>query len=73
MSLADTVTILRDGQTISTDSIEDLSDDKIITKMVGRELTELFPYEQHALNKVMKLKVIDTSLEVKIASDVTKK
>lgn len=45
MELADSVTILRDGKTISTDPISALNEDKIITKMVGRELTELFPYE----------------------------
>lgn len=50
MTLADTVTILRDGQTISTDPIEELTEDKIITKMVGRELTELFPYEQREIS-----------------------
>jgi len=50
MSLADTVTILRDGQTISTDPIDELTEDKIVTKMVGRELTELFPYEPHKIS-----------------------
>ncbi|MBO0958703.1 xylose ABC transporter ATP-binding protein [Neobacillus sp. MM2021_6] len=57
MSLADTVTILRDGKTISTDPIADMSEEKIIEKMVGRELTELFPYEEH--------KIGDNILEVK--------
>lgn len=50
MELADSVTILRDGQTIGTESIESLNEEKIITKMVGRELTELFPYEQRAIS-----------------------
>ncbi|AQQ54814.1 xylose ABC transporter ATP-binding protein [Planococcus lenghuensis] len=50
MALADTVTILRDGKTISTDPIEELSEEKIVTKMVGRELTELFPYEVHPIS-----------------------
>ncbi|MED5100153.1 xylose ABC transporter ATP-binding protein [Niallia circulans] len=59
MSLADSVTILRDGQTISTNSIEELSEDKIVTKMVGRELTELFPYEEHAISKENILEVKD--------------
>ncbi|MBM7654993.1 xylose ABC transporter ATP-binding protein [Neobacillus cucumis] len=45
MDLADNVTILRDGQTIGTYPIEEMTEDKIIAKMVGRELTELFPYE----------------------------
>ncbi|UFU01441.1 xylose ABC transporter ATP-binding protein [Radiobacillus kanasensis] len=51
MRLADTVTVLRDGQTISTDPIEELSEDKIVTKMVGRELTELFPYEKREIKE----------------------
>lgn len=53
MSLADTVTILRDGKTISTNPISEMSEDKIITKMVGRELTELFPYEAHELGETI--------------------
>ncbi|MEM1505742.1 xylose ABC transporter ATP-binding protein [Domibacillus sp. 8LH] len=51
MTLADTVTILRDGQTISTDPIKELSEDKIVTKMVGRELTELFPYRARPIGE----------------------
>lgn len=50
MELADSVTILRDGKTISTDRIEDLTEDLIVTKMVGRKLTELFPYEEHPIS-----------------------
>ena len=51
LALADTVTILRDGNTVSTDPITDLSEEKIVTKMVGRELTELFPYEARPIHK----------------------
>lgn len=50
MTLADTVTILRDGQAISSDPIEELTEESIITKMVGRELTELFPYEARVVS-----------------------
>lgn len=49
MEISDTVTVLRDGQTISTDSIKELTEDIIISKMVGRELTELFPYEKREI------------------------
>jgi D-xylose transport system ATP-binding protein len=51
MELADTVTVLRDGQTVSTNSISELTEDKIVKKMVGRELTELFPYEERTLGE----------------------
>lgn len=57
MELADSVTILRDGKTICTDPIEKLDEDKIITKMVGRELTELFPYEKREMSKEEVLRV----------------
>ncbi|WP_066172685.1 xylose ABC transporter ATP-binding protein [Bacillus marinisedimentorum] len=53
MSLADKVTVLRDGQTVGTDPISELTEDKIITKMVGRELTELFPYEERQIGDVV--------------------
>ncbi|AOV09271.1 D-xylose ABC transporter ATP-binding protein [Sporosarcina ureilytica] len=63
MSLADTVTILRDGKTISSDPIEQLNEDKIITKMVGRELTELFPYEARPISteNVLEVKAYTTT------------
>ncbi|MER2105673.1 MAG: xylose ABC transporter ATP-binding protein [Solibacillus sp.] len=51
MELADSVTILRDGKTISTNPIAEMTEEKIITKMVGRELTELFPYEAHDISE----------------------
>jgi ABC-type sugar transport system ATPase subunit len=47
-AIADTITILRDGQTIdSYVNDESVNQDKIITGMVGRELTQLFPRKEH--------------------------
>jgi putative multiple sugar transport system ATP-binding protein len=44
MQVADTVTILRDGHTIETMSVsEDLTEDRIVRGMVGRDLTHRFP------------------------------
>lgn len=45
LSLADTVTVLRDGKTVGTEPIENLTEEKIISMMVGRTMTNLFPYE----------------------------
>lgn len=45
--ISDTVTIIRDGQTISTHPIEDLDEDKIIKMMVGREITDRYPKVKH--------------------------
>jgi ABC-type sugar transport system ATPase subunit len=62
MALADSVTILRDGRTISTDPIEELTEQKIVSKMVGRELTELFPYEPHQISSENIMEVRDYSV-----------
>ena len=43
LRISDEVTIMRDGQYIGTWNAKDLTTDFIITKMVGRELTNLFP------------------------------
>ncbi|MBE1550046.1 putative multiple sugar transport system ATP-binding protein [Mycobacterium sp. OAS707] len=44
MQVADTITILRDGHTIETMSVDDeLSEDRIVRGMVGRDLTHRFP------------------------------
>ncbi len=47
MSIADDITVLRDGQTIATKRREDLDKDTMIKLMVGRELTSLFPRVPH--------------------------
>src|SRR3954451_18941980 len=41
--LCDTVTVMRDGSYVSTDAIADTSVDQIVSRMVGREVAELFP------------------------------
>lgn len=43
LEIADTVTILRDGQTITTKPIKETDENEIISMMVGRELTQRFP------------------------------
>ena len=46
LRISDEVTIMRDGKYIGTWDAADLTTDKIITQMVGRELTNLYP-ERH--------------------------
>jgi len=41
--VSDEVTVLRDGQYIGTESIENLSMEKIVNMMVGRDLSHRFP------------------------------
>lgn len=45
------VTVMRDGEYIGTDTVENLTRDKIIKMMVGRALTEEFPKGNFALGK----------------------
>lgn len=52
--LADRVTILRDGEYITTKDIQDTNKDELIRYMVGRELTEAYPvYEGKASDEVV--------------------
>ncbi len=43
LEIADRITVLRDGETIGTDRIEDVDVDQVVRMMVGRELGELYP------------------------------
>ncbi len=58
--VADKITVIRDGSTIETlnAKTEEISEDRIIKGMVGRELTDRFP-------KRSGVKIGDVSLEVK--------
>nr|WP_026699688.1 ATP-binding cassette domain-containing protein [Salibacterium aidingense] len=47
LRIADSITILRDGQTIETIDQSEATENRIISSMVGRELTELFPYQNN--------------------------
>lgn len=45
--IADRVTVLRDGKTVGTEMTSDLDEKKLISMMVGRELTQMFPKKEH--------------------------
>ncbi|MEQ6360608.1 xylose ABC transporter ATP-binding protein [Thermoanaerobacter thermohydrosulfuricus] len=53
MEIADTVTVIRDGKTIGSDQVKNLTQEKIISMMVGRELSQLYPKEEHTIGKVI--------------------
>jgi len=44
--LCDTVTVMRDGEYIATSKISDTNVDEIVRRMVGRDVTTLFPKEE---------------------------
>ncbi len=45
LSLCDQVTVLRDGHVVGSSSVENMSRERMIQLMVGRELTQLFPQQ----------------------------
>ena len=55
--MSDRITVLRDGKTVGTSDAKDLTKDKIIALMVGREVGDIFPQMSHEFG--------ETVLEVK--------
>lgn len=51
-AIADRITVLRDGKTVSTASKESLTKDKVIAAMVGREVGNIFPTPEHEFGEV---------------------
>ncbi|MBO5521997.1 MAG: sugar ABC transporter ATP-binding protein, partial [Eubacterium sp.] len=45
--ISDDITIMRDGTYVGTWSADELTTDQIIAKMVGRELTNIYPEHKH--------------------------
>lgn len=52
LAISDEVTIMRDGQWIATEPASELTMDKIIRLMVGREIGSRFPEKQHQPQEV---------------------
>jgi ABC-type sugar transport system ATPase subunit len=47
--MSDRITVLRDGKTIGTHLARDLTKDRVIAEMVGREVGDIFPNPEHEL------------------------
>ena len=52
-SIADTITVLRDGQTVVTKDKNDITKSELISYMVGRELSQMFPRKEHHPGEVL--------------------
>lgn len=65
LSISDDVTIMRDGQYIGTWEARELTIDNIVTKMVGRELKNLYPTKSNVPGEVV--------LEVKGLTSISEK
>ena len=55
--MSDRITVLRDGKTVGTNNAKDLTKDKVISLMVGRDVGDIFPESLHEFG--------ETVLEVK--------
>lgn len=53
LQISDEVTIMRDGRVVGTYNAQDLTDDIIINKMVGRTLTNRFPKKDNVPGEVI--------------------
>ncbi|CAN7631908.1 sugar ABC transporter ATP-binding protein [Pararhizobium sp. LjRoot255] len=45
-SLCDRATVFRDGRYVSTEKVADVTPDDVVRRMVGREITQLYPAKQ---------------------------
>ena len=55
--MSDRITVLRDGKTVGTHAASDLTKNKVIAAMVGREVGDIFPKPEHEFG--------DTAFEIK--------
>ncbi len=74
--ISDRITVLRDGRTVGTDQTADLDEAKVIARMVGREVGDIFPVVDHEHGDVVftarKLSVEDPNIrDKKLVSDVS--
>ena len=70
LRISDDITVMRDGMHIATERAADMTMDKIIKLMVGRELTERFPKKENELGDVI-LKVEGLSARYAGVRDVS--
>jgi D-xylose transport system ATP-binding protein len=73
--ITDRVTVLRDGKLVSTEDRAKLDENKLISLMVGRELTQRFPRKSHtAGDVVLEVKdwtVYDPESEEKVCDNIS--
>ncbi|KAE9528354.1 D-xylose ABC transporter ATP-binding protein [Testudinibacter aquarius] len=50
-AISDHICVIRDGEHIGTRDAKEMSEDDIITMMVGREITSLYPHDAHPIGE----------------------
>jgi len=51
--LSDRITVLRDGKTVGTDATSEMDEVRVIARMVGREVGQIFPEAKHDRGEVV--------------------
>jgi D-xylose transport system ATP-binding protein len=52
-AICDTIAVIRDGRHIATTPMQELTVNQIITQMVGREITSMYPERTHEIGEVI--------------------
>lgn len=52
-AMSDRITVIRDGKTVGTNDTKDMTKDKVIALMVGREVGDIFPESSHAFGETV--------------------
>lgn len=52
-AMSDRITVLRDGKTVGTHDAKDLTKDKVISLMVGRDVGDIFPKTSHEFGETV--------------------
>ncbi len=74
--MSDRITVLRDGKTVGTNNAADMTKDKIISLMVGRDVGDIFPESSHDFGEtvleVRNINAFDTDVpDKKLVKDVS--
>ena len=74
-AMADRITVLRDGKTVGTNPASELTKEKVIGAMVGREVGDIFPKPDHELGnpalEVKGLRALSADGRRKLVDDVS--
>lgn len=69
MEICDTVTVLKDGTYVDTKQVEELDKEKIISMMVGREVSNIYDIKHASIGKeLLKVETISRAKKFKDAS-----
>jgi len=52
-AVCDTISVIRDGKHIATTPMDSMNVNQIITQMVGREISDLYPDQEHEIGEVV--------------------